>query len=869
MTQAVHINHAADDDLEPEALPARPKAVSVSAGLVAALAAVKILGAAAVLVWLPFSGQVAGAKIHSGFLVLQLIAYGSAGGTLLFAHARDRRTANLGTALLCVASAFATSHFRILGNAIPALSVFSTAFPDAFLPYFLGLFVREFPQERSGRSARALRVVVPISGAVGVVLFSANLLSALPWGAATSSLTGPLLRDTSAVLYWQLVFGFVLLVLPIAFSGNREWPIEMRRRVHLFWMAFAVCLGPAAATIPIQAIPGIGPRFAAWITTLWPLLFLEGMLALLPVAIAYAALVERMLPVRVVARMAVQYLLARWTVNVAALLPLVMLVAQLYLRRGETVAQAFSESTWFLLVALVLAGSGVFWRQNILHWLNRRFFRDTYDARDTLLELTTQIRRAQGVDELVVHLTAGIERALRPETVAVLLLSESRSHFVAPFGSAGPLEPSSTLAGLVASSAMPVEVQLTGRNSPWRWLPRTERHWLVDSGARLLVALRASTGELVGMLAVGDRRSELPYTTDDCRWLSALAESAALTIEAQTYRSAHDPDREGHERWRVGIALRNSGARQCPGCNEISAPDLAACPACGAATAATDIPLVLLGKFQFQREVGRGGMGVVYRAVDLALDRVVAIKTLPGTSPEHAQSLRREARAMAAVAHPHLATIYGAESWRGRPMLICEFMDGGTLADRLSAGPLSLSEALRLGLHLAEALEVLHAKGVLHRDIKPSNIGFSSAGVPKLLDFGLVHMLAPSLSSADAAPILDDDPGALSLSHGLIGTPLYASPEAATGQAPTAMFDLWSLNVLLFEAITGAHPFRGQGVAETIKAIRFAGLPRLADARSGQRAGVASYFDRALAKEASERPHSASAVAGELRKLLA
>lgn len=851
-----------DDGAELDAAPHSAKAITIRAGLVAGLAALKILGAAAVLVWLPFSGQVAGSRIHAGFIILQLVAFGGAGGALLFAHARDRRTANLGAALLCVASAFSTAHFRILAEGVPALAILARAFPDAFLPYFLALFVREFPQARTGFSERLLRVIVPLSGAVGIALFAANLLQA----------PHVLGRETSTVLYWQLIFGLILLVLPIAFAANREWTVEMRRRVRVFWVAFAACLGPPTLTILVSAIPGIGPRFTVWLlTTGWPIAAVEVLLALLPVTIAYAALVERILPVRVVARMAVQYLLARWTVTAAAVLPLALLVGQLYRRRGETVAQAFSESTWFLLVAVALAGGCVFWREDILAWLNRRFLRDSYDARDTLLELTTQIRRADGVDELVAHMTAGIERALRPDTVAVLLLNESRSHFVAPFGSAGPLSASATLVGLVASSALPVEVVLTGRKSPWRWLPQPERHWLVDSGACVLVPLGASTGEIVGLLAVGDRRSELPYSADDCRWLSAIAESAALTIEAQTYRSAHEPDRDGHERWRVGMALRNSGARQCPQCNEVSAPDLSTCPNCDAATTATEIPLVLLGKFQFQREVGRGGMGVVYRAVDLALDRIVAIKTLPGTSPEHAQSLRREARAMAVVAHPHLATIYGAESWRGRPMLICEFMDGGTLADRLAAGPLSLADALALGVRLAEALEALHSKGVLHRDIKPSNIGFSSAGVAKLLDFGLVHMLAPTITDAEMPleiSFLDRDPGMLSLSHGLIGTPLYACPEAMTGQAPSAMFDLWSLNVLLFEAITGAHPFRGQSVAETMNAIRFAGLPRLADARSGQRAHVATYFDRALAKDASRRPHSASAVAAELRQLL-
>lgn len=845
--------------------------ISSPARIVAGLATLKIIGAAGILIALPFSPAVGGSPLHAGFMILQLVAFGGAGSALLLAHARDRRTASLGTALLCVASAFSTAHFLVLTERVPALSILSTAFPDAFLPYFLGSFVREFPHPRSGFAGRALRVLVPISGLAGVLLFVANILRQPLHGRAMAGLIDLLQRQPRAVLYWQVVFGLVLLILPVAFLENPEWSRSDRRRVRAFWAAFAVCLGPAALTLPLQALPGIGPHFSIWMMSGWRPLMFEGLLALLPVAIAYAVLVERMLPVRVVARLAVQYLLARWSVTSMALVPMAALAVKLYRHRDETVSHAFSGSTVFLMLAMSCAGVGVFWRESILRALDRWFFREAYDARETLFELTSGIRQATNVDELVAHLTAGITRALRPETVVVLLLSESRSHFVSLFGSAGPLEASSTLVQLVAASALALDIRVDARQSPLRWLPRPERHWLVDSGSRLLVALRTTDGELVGLLALGERRSELPYSAADRQWLSALAESAALTIEAHTYRSASELGASDETRWRVGIARQHTDARECPACGEVSEPDQSTCATCGAAVVSTEIPLVLLGKFRFQRRVGRGGMGVVYRAVDLALDRVVAVKTLPGTSPEYAQRLRMEARAMAAVTHAHLAMIYGAESWRGRPMLICEFMEHGTLADRLTCGPLPLNEVLALGIDLAEALEVIHAKGLLHRDIKPSNIGYSDADVPKLLDFGLVHMLSQNLPSepdAIGAPAMDLDISALSLTHSLVGTPLYLSPEAAAGQPPSRMFDLWSLNVLLFEAITGAHPFRGQSVAETLRAIRYSGLPRLTDARSGQRASVESYFDRALAKEAARRPRSASEVAAALRALL-
>ena len=151
-------------------------------------------------------------------------------------------------------------------------------------------------------------------------------------------------------------------------------------------------------------------------------------------------------------------------------------------------------------------------------------------------------------------------------------------------------------------------------------------------------------------------------------------------------------------------------------------------------------PHTLRGVYRFDRRLGSGGMGVVYLARDLNLDRPVAIKTLPSVTPEQAARLRVEARAMAAVHHPNLAVIHGVETWQGTPFLIQEFLPGGTLSDRLRGGPLAIDAALRLCGTIAEALDQLHSAGIIHRDVKPSNIGFTDRDVPKLFDFGLAKL---------------------------------------------------------------------------------------------------------------------------------
>src|SRR4029453_5469271 len=130
-------------------------------------------------------------------------------------------------------------------------------------------------------------------------------------------------------------------------------------------------------------------------------------------------------------------------------------------------------------------------------------------------------------------------------------------------------------------------------------------------------------------------------------------------------------------------------------------------------------------------------MGVVYVARDPALGRDVALKTLPAHRGDAIGRLRDEARAMAALNHPALATLYGVELWRGTPVLVVEYMTGGTLAARLATGPMSLAEIVALGVCIADALIYMHARGVLHRDVKPGNIGMTADGTVKLLDFGL------------------------------------------------------------------------------------------------------------------------------------
>jgi len=305
----------------------------------------------------------------------------------------------------------------------------------------------------------------------------------------------------------------------------------------------------------------------------------------------------------------------------------------------------------------------------------------------------------------------------------------------------------------------------------------------------------------------------------------------------------------------------------CPECRTLWPSRTVTCE-CGARTQPGALPLVVLGKFRVLRLIGAGGMGVVYLAIDIALDRKVAIKTLPRLTVERVVRLQREARAMATAPHPNLAMIFGVESWRGAPLLVVEYLEGGTLADRLPRGPLPVDDAAALGIVLADVLDRLHASGILHRDIKPSNIGYTRDGEPRLLDFGIASMLdepdaAPSGEPADGSPAETKLTGV----DQMPGTPLYLSPEAIDGAPPDPAFDLWSLSLVLYEAIGGQHPFRAPTVDGVFDNIRHAEIPDLRTVRPSTPAAAATLFARALSRDPAERPRTAAELRNWLQRL--
>ena len=280
-----------------------------------------------------------------------------------------------------------------------------------------------------------------------------------------------------------------------------------------------------------------------------------------------------------------------------------------------------------------------------------------------------------------------------------------------------------------------------------------------------------------------------------------------------------------------------------------------------------------ISHYRIMEPIGRGGMGVVYKAKDLKLRRYVALKLLPqflATDPQAVPRFEREAQAASALNHPHICTVYEIGEAEGLHFIAIELLDGETLKQRIARGPLEISQILEIGTEICDALEAAHVAGIIHRDIKPSNIVLTRRGGAKLLDFGVAKRAGPDLicKTENLLSLLSTHVELRLTSPGAaIGTVAYMSPEQARGVDVDARSDIFSLGTVLYEMITGKCAFTGKDAPEALEAIQHRPPTPIARLNTGASAELVRITSTAMEKDRSRRYQSAGEMQADLQAL--
>jgi len=565
-----------------------------------------------------------------------------------------------------------------------------------------------------------------------------------------------------------------------------------KRRFRVLMMGAIVGAGAGMAVVVGHLRNAGADIFATRAMTMLSLVFLA-----MPASFTYAILRHQLFDISLIVRQGIRYALARRFVT--ALIPIlgaVLLIDVLVHRAQPLVAIVRSRWWWFTLVgaALLVVRSR---REGWLKRIDRRFFRERYDAQRLLTSIAQQITRASSFDAVAPSVTQQVAEALHPEFVSVLRQASSGAAFSThPWGAGAEqgsacLPASLAVIGVLSVLRRPLALALGDTAWVRHQLPPEERALLIAQRIELLVPI---SSELVGapplaLLVLGPRRSEEPYNQEDLDLLETIAQALGLLLE----RSSAD---------RHGLA-------ECEQCGRCFDPGTIVCTHDNQLLTATRGSRLLNDRYRLERRLGRGGMGAVYAAFDEVLERKVAVKLIreDAAAPlDLASRFRREARLAAGFAHPHVVRVYdfGVDRYR-RPFLVMELLDGGTLRQRLATGEVfTTADTLHILRGVCSALDAAHAQGLVHRDLKPENIFLQrhdNGFVPKVLDFGLAK--ACDMPQAFALTTAADSSAGL-----LIGTLEYMSPEQVAGDEVSPGWDVWALGVIAYEMLTGSHPFR-------------------------------------------------------------
>lgn len=630
-----------------------------------------------------------------------------------------------------------------------------------------------------------IAALVPITGVVLYVTVSAILIIYDP--VRVTALPIPTWFQMVGPLSYGVYFGASAAMLVV--SLRRVTDLTERRRVQTL-LAGTVLGGIGLFVVGGGfAIPALRPQI---FTTIGAVIF-----SVLPVAFAYATLRHRLFDLRVIVRLGLQYALARGFV--LALIPIAVAVFVIDLLRHseQPLRQILASRGWSYAAFAGVIGLIYLNRQPWMTALDRRFFRERYAAQQILRDVVQDVTSATDFRAAAGKVVSRVDSALHPKVVAVLMKPKSSTAFTpvttVPATHGVPELPSGgSITQVVRALGRPVAFGASGLGD----VPADQQRWLSEASVELVVPIATEASRDEAVLVLGPRRSEEPYSKEDLDLLSAIGASLGMLMGRESAQAET-------------IAVSSGGGS---GKNRIA------------------------DRYRIERPIGEGGMGVVFAAVDETLDRPVAIKVIKDhlLGADGRSRFQREARTAASLSHPHIVTVhdFGVDD-AGSPYLVMELLEGRSLRVAIrSEGRMPAARALPIVAGIAAAVDAAHAKGVVHRDLKPENVFLvGNTTHAKVLDYGIAKAMAGTTSATTG---------------GVIGSIPYMAPEQAAGGPVSPAWDVWSVSVIAYELLTGAHPFGGGLPITTAAPIRSL-APDLSDE-------IAGAIDSALILDPSKRP---------------
>jgi hypothetical protein len=640
-----------------------------------------------------------------------------------------------------------------------------------------------------------------------------------------------------------------IVILAVSYFKLRE--VNEKRRIRLVILGLLLFLVDLLAAFVFSLSPKTTKLSAIAVS---PLVF---GLAQVPftICVAYAVLRQRLFQVSFIVRQSLQYAAARGALLIPIPILAGILIFDLVVHKDQPFGVLLSQHGWaYALMGVV----GIVAHKKKLQWmevLDRRFYREHYNAQQLLRQTVEEIRASSNLAEVAPKAVARIEQALHPEFVAILM-REATEPFYRSIASAPPdiyprgLSAESKLMSAFRLFAKPLQISLAESGWLKQQLPSEDTNFLRDARIDLMVPIAIAPHSREALMVLGLKKSEEPYSSEDQELLSGIGSALALLLE-RPFTSA------------LG------GFEECPRCGLCYESGMGRCASESAQLTRMPFNRLLTSRYRLERRLGRGGMGTVYKGTDTSLERAVAIKLIREdlvTSSDAAERFRREAKAAAAFAHPNLVTVhdFGVDS-DTRVFLVMELLEGATLRQRFEQQKkFAPQQVLQILGGVCAGLEAAHENGLIHRDLKPENIFLVQSGsgeVTKILDFGLAKFLvAPG---NPAAATVETVAGVL------MGTPQYMSPDQLTGEAASAAWDIWALAVITYEMLTGAHPFPATSVGQMHHSIVSGRFTPLSTHLPDAPAEWQQFFERALSPKTSVRPQSAKEFVSALGKAFA